>query len=43
MGVVGGTDPIVTDGLVLYVDPSNQPRFYTSGSSTLKRYVRIRK
>ena len=36
MGVVGGTDPIVTDGLVLYVDPSNQPRSYTSGSSTLK-------
>ena len=36
MGVIGGIDPVVTDGLVLYVDPSNQPRFYTSGSSTLK-------
>ena len=23
MGVVGGPDPIVTDGLVFYMDPAN--------------------
>lgn len=34
MGVVGGPDPIVTDGLVFAVDPQNK-RSYVSGSTTV--------
>ena len=34
MGVVGGPDPIVTDGLIFAVDPIND-RSYVSGSATV--------
>tara|TARA_A200000159_G_scaffold146912_1_gene153585 strand:- start:1 stop:687 length:687 start_codon:yes stop_codon:yes gene_type:complete len=34
MGIVGGPDPIVTDGLVFAVDPQNK-RSYVSGSTTV--------
>ena len=34
MGVVGGPDPIVTEGLVFAVDPINN-KSYTSGSATV--------
>jgi hypothetical protein len=34
MGVVGGPDPIVTDGLVLYVDAANTAKSFTPGTTT---------
>ena len=39
MGVVGGPDTIVTDGLIFALDPSNL-RSYTSGSATVTDQIK---